>query len=100
MSDNNFISFRSIVKSQVLDLKTLPIFSPLKIIVKKFVLFCLQLICGCQVFNNYKNSNNKKLKRNRQKVEIFFVKFQAPFSQKIINIHLYISYKSFTHSIA
>ena len=42
---------------------------------------------------------NKKLRRNRQKFEIFFVKFQAPFSQKIINIHLYISYKAFILSI-
>ena len=29
----------------------------------------------------------------------FFVKFQAPFSQTIINIHLYISYKAFIRSI-
>ena len=36
----------------------------------------------------------KKLRRNRQKFEIFFVKFQVPFSQKIINIHLYVSYKA------
>ena len=41
----------------------------------------------------------KNLRRNRQKFEIFFVKFQAPFSQKIINIHLYISYKTFIRSI-
>ena len=32
-------------------------------------------------------------------IEIFFVQFQAPFSQKIINIHLYISYKAFIRSI-
>ena len=41
----------------------------------------------------------KELRRNRQKFEIFFVKFQAPFPQKIINIHLYISYKAFIRSI-
>ena len=40
-----------------------------------------------------------KLRRNRQNFEIFFVKFQAPFSQKSINIHLYIPYKGFIHSI-
>ena len=50
-------------------------------------------------FVNYKNLTIKKLRRNRQKFEIFFVKFQAPFSQKIINIHLYISYKAFIRSI-
>ena len=69
------------------------------VILKKFLLFCWQLVCGCRVFNNYKNSNYKKLRRNQQKFEIFFVKFQAPFSQKIINIHLYISYKACIHSI-
>ena len=31
--------------------------------------------------------------------KIFFVKFQAPFSQKIINIQLYISCKAFIRSI-
>ena len=41
----------------------------------------------------------KKLRRNRQKFEIFFVKFQARFPQKIINIHLYISCKAFIRSI-
>ena len=42
----------------------------------------------------------KKLRRrNRQKFEIFFVKFQAPFSQKIINIQLYISFKAFIRSV-
>ena len=41
----------------------------------------------------------KKPRRNRQKFEIFFVKFQAPFIQKIINIQLYISFKAFIHSI-
>ena len=41
----------------------------------------------------------KKLRKNRQKFEIFFEEFQAPFSQKIINIHLYISYKAFLRSI-
>ena len=30
----------------------------------------------------------KKLRRNQQKFKIFFAKFQAPFSQKIINIQL------------
>ena len=30
---------------------------------------------------------------------IFFVKFQASFSYKIINIHLYISYKAFIRSV-
>ena len=39
------------------------------------------------------------LKRNRQKFEISFVKLEVPFSQKIINIHLYISYKAFIRSI-
>ena len=34
----------------------------------------------------------KKLRMNRQKLEIFFAKFQAPFSQKIFNIQLYISF--------
>ena len=52
---------------------------------------CWQLIYGCRVFNNYKNSDYKKLRRNRKKFEIFFVKFKPPFSQKIINIQLYIS---------
>ena len=41
--------------------------------------------------NYYKNSNYKILRRNQQKIKIFFVKFQAPFSQKIINIQLNIS---------
>ena len=37
--------------------------------------------------NNYKNSNYKKTKKESTKIRnIFFVKFQAPFSQKIINI--------------
>ena len=30
--------------------------------------------------NYYKNSNYKILRRNQQKIKIFFVKFQAPFS--------------------
>ena len=60
-------------------------------------LYWVQLICGCRVFNNYKNSNHKKLRRNRQKFEIFFGNFF--FSQKIINIHLYIPYKAFIRSI-
>ena len=38
--------------------------------------------------------------KNRQKFEIFFVKFQASFSQKIINLQLYISCKAFICSIA
>ena len=59
--------------------------------IKKFLLFCWQLICGCQVFNNYKNSNLKKNLEEIDKKSIFFVKFQAQFSQKIIDIHLYIS---------
>ena len=41
----------------------------------------------------------KKIRRNRQKFEIFFVNFQAPFAQKIINIHVYISYRAFILSI-
>ena len=41
----------------------------------------------------------KKFRRNRQKFEIFFVKFQAPLSQKIVSIYLYISYKAFMRSI-
>ena len=42
----------------------------------------------------------KKLRRrNRQKFEIFFVKFQASFSQKVINIQLYISFKAFIRSV-
>ena len=67
---------------------------------RNVLLVCWQLICGCRAFNNYKNSNyKKKLRRSRQKFEFFFVKFPAPFSQKIINIHLYISYKAFIRSI-
>ena len=38
----------------------------------------------------------KKLRRNRQKFEIFFVTFKARFSQRIINIQLYISFKVYT----
>ena len=38
-----------------------------------------------------KTLTTKKLRRNQQKVKIFFVKFQAPFSQKIIDIQLSIS---------
>ena len=34
--------------------------------------------------------------KTKTKFEIFFVKFQAPFSQKIINIQLYISCKTYT----
>ena len=53
----------------------------------------------CRVFNNYnciKTLNYKKLRRNRQKLEIFFfVKFQAPFPPKIIIVQLYISCKAF-----
>ena len=41
-----------------------------------------------------KTLTKKKLRRNRQKFEIFFVKFQAPFPQKIIDIQLYISFKA------
>ena len=41
----------------------------------------------------------KKLRRNQQKFETFFVKFQTPFSQKIINTQLYISCKAFIPSI-
>ena len=68
--------------------------------IKEFVLFCWQLICGFLVFNNYKNSNYKKSWKESIKFEIFFfVKFQAPFSQKTINIHLDISYKAFMHSV-
>ena len=37
----------------------------------------------------------KKIRRNRQTFEIFFAKFQVPFSQKIFNIHLCISYRAF-----
>ena len=33
------------------------------------------------------------------KIRNIFVNFQAPFSQKIINIHLYMSYKAFIRSI-
>ena len=32
-------------------------------------------------------------------MKYFFVKFQAPFPQKIINIHLYISYEAFICSV-
>ena len=32
-------------------------------------------------------------------LNIFFVKFQAPFAQEIINIPLYISCKAFIHSL-
>ena len=37
-----------------------------------------------------KTLTTEKLRRNQQKIKIFFVKFQAPFSQ-IINIQLNIS---------
>ena len=37
-----------------------------------------------------KTLTTKKLRRNRQKFEIFFVKFQAPFSQKIIKGNLWL----------
>ena len=36
----------------------------------------------------------KKLRRNRQKFEIFFCKVSSLFSQKIVNIQLYISCKA------
>ena len=39
------------------------------------------------------------LRRNRQKFEIFFCKVSSLFSQKIINIQLYISCKAFIRSI-
>ena len=48
------------------------------------------------MFNNYKNSNYKKLST---KIRNIFVSFQAPFSKKIINIDLYKSYKAFIRSI-
>ena len=38
-----------------------------------------------------KTLTTKQLRRNQQKINIFFAKFQAPFSQKIINIQLNIS---------
>ena len=41
----------------------------------------------------------KNLERIDKNSKYCFVKFQAPFSQKIINIHLYISYKGFIRSI-
>ena len=44
---------------------------------------------------NYK----KKLRRNLQNSKYLFVKFQARFSQKIIDIQLYISCKAFMRSI-
>ena len=46
-----------------------------------------------------KTLTTEKLRGNRQKFEIFFEKFQALFSQKIINIQLYISCKAFVRSI-
>ena len=61
-------------------------------------IFIVQLTT-CKYLITMKTPTMKKLRRNRQKFEIFFVKFQAPFSQKIINIHLYISYKAFIRSI-
>ena len=63
--------------------------------IKEILLFCWQLICGCQVFNNYKN-NLEGIDKNSK---YFFVKFQAPSSQKIFNIHLYIPYKAFIRSV-
>ena len=57
--------------------------------------FILSLL---QVFNIYKNSDYKKLGIDKNS-KYFFVKFQAPFAQKIINIHLYVSYKAFILSI-
>ena len=42
-----------------------------------------------------KTLNHRKRRRNGQKFKIFFVKFQAPFSQKIINIQLNISRVAF-----
>ena len=57
------------------------------------------LIYSCQVFNNYESSNYKKNLEWTKIQNIFFVQFQALFSQKIINIHLYISYKAFICSV-
>ena len=34
---------------------------------------------------DYKKTDYKKTKKESTKLEIFFVKFQAPFPQKIIN---------------
>ena len=38
-----------------------------------------QLIYGCRVFNNYKNSNYKKQEGINKNSKYFFVKFQTPF---------------------
>ena len=47
-----------------------------------------------------KTLNYKKTKKESTKIRnIFFVKFQSPVSQKIINIQLYISYKAFIRLI-
>ena len=50
-----------------------------------------------------KTSAIKKLdcmKESTKNLKYFFVKFQASFSQKTINIQLYISCKAFIRSIA
>ena len=60
-----------------------------------------QLICGCRVFYcliTIKTPTIKNLE-GLDKIRFFFVKFQAPFPQKNINIHLYISYNAFIRSI-
>ena len=68
--------------------------------IKEIFTVLLKLICGCWVFNNYKNFKYKKnLERIDKNSKYFFVKFQAPFSQKIFNIHLYTSCKAFIASI-
>ena len=41
----------------------------------------------------------KNLERIDKNSKSFFVKFQAPFSQKIINLHLYMSNKAFICSV-
>ena len=41
--------------------------------ITEFVLLCWQLICGCQVFNNYKNSNYKKTWKESIKIRNIFL---------------------------
>ena len=48
----------------------------------------------------YKNSNYKKTKEESTKVRNIFCIVSSPFPQKIINIHLYVSYKAFVRSMA
>ena len=48
---------------------------------------------------NIKTLTIKNLEGIDKNLKYFFAKLQAPLSQKIINIHLYISYKAFICSI-